>query len=160
MAARTASPSRVRLAVCGVLLALYAVVVLAMTMSPLPLDTNYGAAIVRLLNILHRHGVPEWFGYDKLEFTANIAMYLPLGFLLALTLPQRAWWLVFLLIPASSGLIEYTQGQLLAARVESVWDVLANSIGGYLGAIVAYAVRDIVHMRDRLVIERALATRG
>lgn len=160
MAAQTASPSRVRLAISGVLLVLYVGVVLAATMWPTPLDAGYEATITRLLDIMHRHGVPTWFGYNKLEFSANIAMFVPLGFLVALTLPERAWWLVMIMIPGFSGLIEYTQGQFLAARFASVWDVVANTVGGYLGAVMAYLLRNIVHARDRLVIGRALAQRS
>ena len=85
---RDAPPPRSHLrigsAVSG--LAVYAVVVLAMTMSPTPLDQGYESAIAKFLGVLHRNGVPEWFGYSKLEFTANIAMFIPLGFLIALAL--------------------------------------------------------------------------
>ncbi|MFT3860237.1 VanZ family protein [Micropruina sp.] len=155
--APTTSPTSIRLAVCGLLLALYAGSVLLATMWPTPLDTGYQSAIDRVLVILHRHGVPIWFGYSKLEFTANVLMFLPLGFLLALTLPQRVWWLALLLAPGFSAMIEYTQGAFLAARFASGWDVIANTIGGLLGALVAYALRSIIHARDRLVIARAMA---
>jgi len=152
-----ASPSRVRLAICGILLLFYICVVLAATMWPTPLDAGYESTVTRLLEILHRHGIPEWFGYAKLEFSANVVMFVPLGFLLALTLPQRAWWAAMLLIPAFSGVIEYTQGQWLEARFASGWDVAANTLGGYAGAVLAYLVRAVIHVRDRLVIAEARA---
>lgn len=155
--ATSPSPTSMRLAVCGVLLAVYAGVVLIATMWPTPLDAGYESAIARVLDILHRHGVPEWFGYGKLEFTANIAMFVPLGFLLALTLPERGWWAVMLLVPGFSALIEYTQGEFLAARFASGWDVVANTVGGYAGAVLAYLLRALVHARDRLVVARAMA---
>ncbi|HEY3410582.1 MAG TPA: VanZ family protein [Propionicimonas sp.] len=156
MATSPASPSRVRLMLCGVLLVCYVGVVLTATMWPTPLDANYQSTITRLLEILHRHGIPEWFGYGKLEFSANVAMFVPLGFLLALTLPERTWWLAMLLIPAFSGVIEYTQGQWLDARFASGWDVAANTLGGYVGAVLAGLLRAVVHARDRLVIAQAL----
>jgi glycopeptide antibiotics resistance protein len=86
-------------------------------------------------------------------------MFVPLGFLVALTLPKRNWWLALLLIPAFSFGIEVVQGTFLAARFASGQDVLANTIGGYLGAILSFAVRALVHARDRLVITEALAGR-
>lgn len=128
-------------------------------MWPTPLDQGYESAIERLLAVLHRNGIPEWFGYNKLEFTANVAMFLPLGFLLALTFSERLWWLVLLLVPAFSGVIEYSQGQFLTARFASVGDVLANTLGGYAGAVLAYGLRAVVHARDRLVIAHAAATK-
>jgi glycopeptide antibiotics resistance protein len=139
-----------------VLLALYVGVVLTATMWPTPLDAGYESAIARVLEILHRHGVPEWFGYGKLEFSANIAMFVPLGFLLALTLPERGWWLAMVLIPGFSALIEYAQGAFLAARFASAWDVVANTIGGYIGAVAAYVLRSVIHLRDRLVVAEAM----
>jgi glycopeptide antibiotics resistance protein len=157
VAARVASTSRFRLAISSTLLVLYLAVVLAATMWPTPLDTGYESAITRLLDLLHRHGLPMWFGYGKFEFTANIAMFVPLGFLVALTLPERAWWLVMLLIPACSAGIEFLQAEYLAARFASGWDVVANTIGGYLGAVICYALRALVHARDRLVVADALS---
>lgn len=154
---RTPSTSSIRLALCGALLLLYVLIVLTATMWPTPLDQNYASAIERVLSVLHRHGLPEWFGYSKLEFSANIAMFVPMGFLLSLTLPQRAWWSVVLLAPAFSGGIELTQGAFLEQRFASVLDVVANTMGGYLGAVLAHALRALVHARDRLLLE-SLAT--
>lgn len=139
---------------------LYLALVLTATMWPTPLDAGYESAITRLLDLLHRHGLPEWFGYGKFEFTANIAMFVPLGFLVALILPERGWWLVMLLIPAFSAGIEFLQGEFLAARFASGWDVVANTLGGYLGAVVCYALRAFVHARDRLVVAEALSGQG
>jgi glycopeptide antibiotics resistance protein len=149
------SSSSFRLAICGGLLISYLALVLAATMWPTPLDQGYGAAIERLLAVLHRHGIPEWFGYDKLEFTANVGMFLPLGFLLALTLSRRAWWLSLLFVPLVSGIIESIQGQFLDQRFASLLDVFANTIGGYLGVAMAQTLRGVVHARDRLVVEEA-----
>jgi glycopeptide antibiotics resistance protein len=149
---------RIGIAVTG--LALYAIVVLAATLSPTPLDAGYDAAIERFLGVLHRNGIPEWFGYSKLEFSANIAMFVPLGFLMALALPRKAVWAAILLIPAFSGAIELFQATFLAARFASVLDVVANTAGGYLGAVLAIVLRAIVDARDRKLIARALWDHG
>lgn len=143
-----------RVAVCGALFAVYLAFVLTATMWPTPLDTDYGDAITRLLGVLHRHGVPEWFGYRKLEFTANAGMFVPLGFLMALLPPRRWWWLALLWIPALSISIELVQWTLLSERFGSGVDVVANTIGGYLGALAAVGLRSLVHARDRAVIRR------
>lgn len=145
---------RLLLALAGLLI--YVGVVLAATFSPTPLDQGYESAIAKVLEVLHRHGVPNWFGYHKLEFVANVAMFVPLGFLVALALPRRGLWLFMLLIPAFSGTIELLQASFLAERFASVLDVLANTIGGYGGAIVAVVLRAAVRRRDEKVIARAL----
>lgn len=149
-------PSRLRLGLSVSGLAAYSLVVAAATLSPTPLDQGYETSIARLLAVLHRNGVPPWFGYSKLEFTANIAMFVPLGFFICLALPAGLWWLVTLIIPVGSAIIELTQFFLLSERFASVMDVLANTAGGYLGAAFAVALRGLVAARDRKLIARAL----
>lgn len=133
----------------------YGVVVLFATMWPTPLDQGYGASIARFLGVLHRNGVPTWFDYPELEFTANVAMFIPLGLFVALALPRRAWWASLLLLPAFSVAIETAQYFLLSARFATVSDVVANTIGGYIGVVVAVVIRAAVYARDERVIARA-----
>lgn len=153
----TAPPkSRARSAVGGVLLVAYVILVLCATMWPTPLDQGYGAAIEKVLDVVHRNGVPQWFGYNKLEFSANVAMFVPLGFLAALLLPARVWWLALIICPALSIGIELTQATFLAARFATVNDVVANSIGAVVGILFAVMLRSAVYERDEKVIARAL----
>lgn len=148
------SQARRVIAVTGLVLCV-AVVLLA-ALSPTPLDRGYESAIARLLDILHRHGVPAWFGYRKLEFTANVLMFAPIGFLLALALPRKTIWLVLILIPAFSGTVELLQATFLAERFGSLLDVAANTVGGYCGAAAAVLLRMVVNARDETIIARAL----
>jgi len=138
------------------LLGAYVVIVLCATMWPTPLDAGYGASIQRFLDVLHRNGVPQWFGYNKLEFSANILMFVPLGFLVAILLPKRWWWLAFFICPGLSIAIEVTQNYFLAARFATVVDVISNSLGAVVGIIVATMLRSFVSDRDEKVIARAL----
>ena len=148
--------SRARIWLSVILLAVYTVVVLVVTMSPIPVDRGYRHAIAEALAIAHRHGVPDWFGYNALEFSANIVMFFPLGFLIALALPRRVWWLVFLIAPAFSIAIEMTQGAMLPQRIEDVTDVISNTLGGWVGGLASAALRAIVGARDKTVLRRAL----
>lgn len=135
-------------------------VVLCATMWPTPLDQGYGAAIQKVLDVVHRNGVPEWFGYKKLEFSANVVMFIPLGFLVALLLPARVWWLALIICPALSIGIEITQASFLAARFASVTDVVSNSTGAVVGILMAVVLRALVYERDKKVVARALWTHG
>jgi len=148
--------SRLRLGIAATLLAIYGAFVLLVVLWPTPVDRGYRASIDKVLDVLHRNGIPQWFGYGKLEFTANIAMFVPLGFLLALALPARVWWLALIIAPGFSVAIELTQGAFLSARFASGLDVLSNSIGAIIGILAAVVVRALVHQRDQKVIERAL----
>ncbi|WP_460796763.1 VanZ family protein [Microbacterium sp. GXF0217] len=148
--------SYARLWVSTLLLAVYTAFVLLVTMWPSPQDLEFDSIASRVLRALHNIGVPETFGYDKLEFTANIAMFVPLGFLLGLALARKAWWVALILLPAFSAGIEFTQGIALESRVSTFYDVMANSIGGFLGLLLAMVIRAMIHVRDRTMIEREL----
>lgn len=137
--------------------AAYAVFVLAVTMVPTPVDKGLNSSIDKVLGKLHQHGLPVWFQYEQLEFTANIAFFVPLGFFLALLVPLRVWWLAILVGPVFSLGIEFTQRLFLPERFASVGDIVANSIGSLIGTVLAFALRAVVDARDRRVISAALA---
>ena len=135
-------------------------IVLLATMWPTPLDQDYGAAVDKFLAVLHRNGIPMWFGYNKLEFSANILMFMPLGFLIALLLPAKTWWLALIICPAMSIGIELTQSVALSARFATVTDVIANSTGALAGIFLAVLLRAIIYSRDEKLVARALWEHG
>jgi len=152
----TAPPkSRAREWLGALTLSGYAAIVLMATLWPTPLDQGYQASIDRLFTVLYRNGVPLWFGYNKLEFSANILMFIPLGFLVALLLPARIWWLALLICPGMSVAIELTQALALSARFATVTDVISNSLGAVIGILIAVVLRAIVYERDQKVIALA-----
>lgn len=148
--------SRLRLLVGLAILLAYSGVILSITLSPTQLDVNYQNAVLRLLEVLHRNGVPQWFGYGEVEFLANVAMFVPFGFLVAILLPQRLSILTVLVGPGFSAFIENFQREFLSERVASVYDVYANSAGAIIGLALAATLRVVVHARDRKVIARAI----
>ena len=85
---------------------------------------------------MHRHGVPKAIGYAQIEFSANIALFIPMG-IIASVWTQRAW--AGLLVGAGASLlIELAQSLFLTARYSSVLDVVANSLGAGIGAVAYY----------------------
>ena len=137
-------------------LVLYTIFILVVTLSPAQMDVSYQNAVIRLLDALHRNGVPQWFGYGEVEFLANIAMFVPFGFLVAILLPQKLSLLTVLVGPGFSAFVENFQRQFLDERVASIYDVYANSAGAIGGLILAALLRAVVHARDRRVIARAI----
>lgn len=152
--------SRLRhyISLCGVLG--YGAIVLLITMWPRHVDEGLEGLIAKVLRKLHEHGVPDWFGYGELEFSANVLMFIPLGFFLALLLSQRFWWLAVLIGPAFSAAIEAAQYVYLDDRTADVSDFISNSIGALLGALVAFIIRALVYHRDRMLIDYELWRRG
>ncbi|KUF08077.1 VanZ family protein [Leucobacter sp. G161] len=110
---------------------------LAITLNPTPVERGRSDTVWAFLDMLHRIGIPESFGYLELEFTANIIMFLPLGFFFALLVAERSWWLALAFPLVLSIGIELTQLLVLPERFADISDVIANSLGGWLGAGVA-----------------------
>jgi VanZ family protein len=120
-----------------VLLILYGLAVLFVVAWPTPVDDSSRGLIFRVLRVLHRNGVPEFVNYNVIEFTANIAMFVPLGLLFALLFGPRWWWAAILACVGLSASIELYQYLLLPDRYATLRDVIANSTGGTLGAVLA-----------------------
>lgn len=80
-----------------------------------------------------------WVDYDLIDFVANIGFFVPLGVIAALLLKRR-WWLAIPLGAVLSGAIEFGQYLFLPDRYASITDVLANTIGAVLGALIGAAV--------------------
>jgi glycopeptide antibiotics resistance protein len=72
--------------------------------------------------------LPEHYG-----FVLNVLLFVPLGALLA-KVTGRPWWWITLVACAGSGAVEVAQWAWLD-RVGDWLDVLANTIGGYVGAV-------------------------
>lgn len=144
---------RFRVRFVSALLALYVGCVLLVTLTPSPVDKGVSVYIDRILQEFHERGLPGFFGYAEVEFLANVAMFVPVGFLAALVLPRNLWWVLLVLGPIASAVIEGMQLLFLPARYASVLDIVANSMGALAGAILAVAIRMLVNHRDRLLVD-------
>jgi glycopeptide antibiotics resistance protein len=136
--------------------------ILVVTLSPSQLDISVQRFVLRFVEVLHRYGVPTWFGYGEVEFLANIAMFIPFGFILTLLFPVKWSWLAVVLSLMFSTGIELFQREFLDERIYDTRDIVANTLGSTVGFLVAAFLRSLVHARDKHVIARALwqAERG
>ena len=113
----------------------YLGVVALITLGPQP-----GGSLFRLLAnaamaVAWRIDPDSRFSYSDLEFTANIAMFLPVGVLLVLILGPRRWWLAIgfgILLTIG---IEAAQS-VIPSRVSDARDLVANSAGAIIGALL------------------------
>lgn len=150
---RPAVTARVWAGILGLLAG--ATLVTAVTLNPAPVDRGHRALVREALALLHGLGVPERFGYAALEFTANIVMFVPLGFFAALLLPLGRAWLAALLGAGFSAAVEIAQLALLPERFASVLDVVANTTGAGVGVGLAVLLRVCVAARDRRLLREA-----
>lgn len=138
--ARTASATPRSRRIATWLIVVYGVGVVLVGFTGSPVDAGLHPGILRVLEAAHRVGVPDWFGYAALEFTANVAFFVPLGLLVVLVTGARRWWLGAIAGLVVSAAIEAGQALFLPARFASFDDVLANTSGAVIGALIGVVV--------------------
>lgn len=118
----------------GVLLALYTVVLVKLTLMPAATERHTFRLLDRIATKIS-DGRLEW---SQTEILANIALFVPAGFLLAVVL-GRVWAGIALCVLASI-CIELAQYRYLPSRVPTLDDVRHNGLGGLVGAVLAWPV--------------------
>jgi len=74
---------------------------------------------------------------SDLEFGANVAMFVPLGFLFVLLLGRRYWGWAIVVAVLLTCAIEFTQ-TMLPMRVTDTRDLVANSGGALIGTFFGW----------------------
>ncbi|RFA21775.1 VanZ family protein [Subtercola boreus] len=134
----------------------YLGVVAWVTLGPQPLDTQAQGVLYRALRVLGRHASTDWITYDRVEFGANVAMFLPIGLFLLLLLGRRQWWLAIVIGFVMTVSIEVAQ-LYLPGRVSDLRDVVSNTTGATLGVLLALVLTAGKARRIRRERARALA---
>ncbi|MGU3411907.1 VanZ family protein [Microbacterium sp. M1A1_1b] len=130
--------------------AAYAWVIWRMTLTPHVFSHAEDTLVLRALSFAQQLPGGTWLTYDRTEFLANIAMFVPVGAIAALWLPRRWWAVAAVIAVALSAGIELAQAELLPYRVADPRDVLANGLGGLLGATLVGLVRSLLPVRRSL----------
>jgi len=133
---------------------LYVVVLALIAFWPTPVDRDASGTITAVLSRLHAHGVPRWVNYPLVEFSANIALFVPVGLLGVLLLGRGRWWMAVLAGFAASCAIELGQFVFLPARYATVVDVIANTSGAAGGAVLALGLLGVLAGRSRVTPAR------
>ena len=91
---------------------------------------------VRVLDAFHRRGYLETLTVDRVEFLANIAMFVPIGVFLLLLVGAERWWIA-LFLPFFLTIFIETAQRGIPGRVSDPRDILANTMGGVAGVVLA-----------------------
>ncbi|TFD71736.1 VanZ family protein [Cryobacterium sp. Hb1] len=118
----------------------YLVILTLIAFWPTPVDRNAHGSIGAFVTWLHEHGMPNRFGYDTIEFTSNIALFIPIGLLVVVLAGARRWWLGPVIGALISALIELGQLVFLPERFATVNDIVANTLGAVFGTVLAVIV--------------------
>lgn len=111
-----------------VLLGLYVAVLALIALWPSPVDGG-ARPFLRLLE----RAVPM-LTYARVEFGANILLFVPLGVLLALILQPR--YLIAPIAVVATVTIESIQALMIDKRTPSVMDIIANLTGACIGLLI------------------------
>ena len=114
---------------------------------PSPVDQPVQGQLAAVLNFLHRHGTPAWVNYRFVEASANVALFVPLGVVSSLAFPYWSWWRVGVLGLLISSCMELGQLLFLHNRFSSPLDLVTNSSGAVIGALLAAAALKELQVR-------------
>ncbi|KZX21427.1 VanZ family protein [Rathayibacter tanaceti] len=126
----------------------YLAALAAIAFWPTPVDAAIDGDLGRVTSWFARHGLPA-VDYGFIESAANIALFIPLGLLVALNLRPRRAWIAVLVGAVTSSVIELGQLLFLAARFATAHDVLMNTSGAALGAVAGVLLSTVMSARER-----------
>lgn len=127
------------------------------TLTPQSYAAQHISIIYRVLDVFHRHGYLLSIDDTRLEFLANIALFVPVGMFLLLLFGTRLWWLAIGASFALTCAIELVQGSI-PGRVSDERDLVANGLGAIIGVVIALVLTAPAAFRRRRR-RRASATR-
>jgi glycopeptide antibiotics resistance protein len=104
---------------------------------PSPVDQPVEGPLADFLSFLHGQGIPRWFNYRFVEASANVGLFVPFGVVSALAFPEKRWWQVGAFGLLISGCIELGQLLFLHNRFASPLDLVTNTSGAVIGALMA-----------------------
>lgn len=110
------------------------------TLTPGSDSPDYSDLAARVLARLQRY--PELdrltihLSVERIEFLANIGLFVPLGVFLLLLFGTRFWWVALAAGIVLTSMIEQVQKEI-PGRVSDPRDVAANSIGMFVGIALA-----------------------
>ncbi len=124
------------------------------TLGPQPIDGGNDAVLWRALRFFSRHEVTHWITYQRLEFLANVGMFIPVGMFFLLLFGRRMWFVAVFAGVALTASIEFVQ-IFLPDRVSDVSDIIANSLGTLIGVLFTLVVTTGTALRLRREERRA-----
>ena len=91
--------------------------------------------VLRVLARLQRYDELTWLTYDRAEYLANIALFVPVGVFLLLLFGSRLWWLALATAITMTSFIETVQ-RAVPGRVSDERDIAANTLGAVAGILL------------------------
>jgi len=106
-----------------------------LTLTPGSVAPTSSDLAMRVLARLQRYDELSWLTYDRAEYLANVALFVPVGLFLLLLFGTRYWWVAGAAAIAMTSLIETAQ-RSIPGRVPDERDIAANTMGAVVGIAV------------------------
>lgn len=106
-----------------------------LTLTPGSAAPTSSDLVMRVLARLQRYDELAWLTYDRAEFLANVALFVPVGLFLLLLFGTRFWWVAAVAAFAMTSAIETAQ-RSIPGRVPDERDLAANGLGALIGIVV------------------------
>jgi VanZ family protein len=129
-----------------ILLAVYSALLAIALFSPS--SEHQSSAVAHLGSVLSSLGMPSRLvTYPRLEVVMNAAIIAPVTFLGSFSFPSWSWrdWTAAGFLVAV--VVELAQGLLLPDREATFSDIVANTMGALVGALVVALVRPMLRTR-------------
>jgi glycopeptide antibiotics resistance protein len=116
-----------------VLVCVYGITLACLALWPTPVDAPLSPVLTSITD-----AVP-WLTYARMEFAANILLFVPFGFLFTLIM-RRAHYVVLPAAIVVTVSVESWQS-LVDERTSSILDIVANVTGACVGILLAALIR-------------------
>jgi len=111
-----------------------------LTLTPSDASERTFSLLHRIVQTLQSDASTEFLTYDRVEFVANVVLFVPMGVFVVLLLGRRLWWAGIFAGVLASCWIELAQGIWLSDRVSDPRDLVSNGLGTLLGVLLALLV--------------------
>jgi len=106
-----------------------------LTLTPGSAAPTQSDLVLRVLARLQAYDELSWLTYDRAEFLANVALFIPVGLFLLLLFGTRLWWIAAAAAFAMTAAIETAQ-RSIPGRVPDERDLVANTVGALIGIVI------------------------
>jgi glycopeptide antibiotics resistance protein len=106
-----------------------------LTLTPESVAPTSSELVMRVLARLQRYDELSWLTYDRAEYLANVALFVPVGLFLLLLFGTRFWWVAGAAAIAMTSAIETAQ-RSIPGRVPDERDIAANTMGAVVGIVI------------------------
>jgi glycopeptide antibiotics resistance protein len=110
----------------------------------MPFGSVPAAGAGRLAHLLASTGAPTWVvSNGHFQFACNALIVMPISALGSVRWRRTTWqdWTAYVFLAACG--VELTQALLLPEREPAFTDVVANTLGGFAGAVIVVVVRAV-----------------